>query len=666
MIGISRQARSLGFAALVLLLCCLGMGRAQAPSATQASSTSPAQSDGGTAVAQLSAGDVESFLNDIVPQKLEQASIAGMVVSVVKDGKIIAAKGYGYADVKSKRPMSPDETVVRPGSIAKLFTWTAIMQQVERGHLDLDCDINDYLDFKIPEAFGRPITLRNIMTHRSGFADIYKQFITYKPERIVSLSSYVRNNIPPRIYPPGERVAYSNYAAALAGYIVERTSGHPFADYIAKNIFAPLGMTNSSFVQPLPAELQDKLASAYVMASSSAAKPYEFTSATPTGALASTAEDMARFMIAQTQNGEAGDKRILDSNTLRLMQSHQTDEVPGLSGFALGFIDQTRNGHRVIGHPGNTQFWHSDLQLIPDAQVGIFMSVNSTGWGGGYLSVFTSLFRAFLDRYFQYKAPSEQTAETASLDARRVTGRYFSSRRTESSFLSVMNLVPAMIVTANSDATIDVTILSGLDNRRIRWREVGRLVYREEGGQARMAFVTDSAGGINYAATDKDPTAIFERSTAMRNWILRLLAIAVLILIIVLIIWPISFVVRVYGKGERFAIHNSFERLMWRMSRLSCLMWLITLVAWGSLFANAASDVTIFSEPLATKLYVLYIVTVISIAGTGLAVANCIVAWATSRQKLLGRLANSAIAIAAVYLAWFAVAFNLASFATNC
>src|SRR5205823_12147366 len=125
--------------------------------------------------------------------------IAGAVISMVKDGKLLFAKGYGFADVAKRTPVFPDNTLFRPGSISKLFTWTAVMQQVEQGKLDLDRDVNDYLDFKIPPAFGKPITLRNIMTHTPGFEETVQQLFVTDAKDLQPLNVYLKEHLPARI-----------------------------------------------------------------------------------------------------------------------------------------------------------------------------------------------------------------------------------------------------------------------------------------------------------------------------------------------------------------------------------------------------------------------------------------------------------------------------------
>ena len=141
--------------------------------------------------------------------------------------------------------MDPATTLFRPGSVSKLFTWTAVMQLVEQGKLDLDRDVNAYLDFKIPPAFGKPITLRNCMTHTAGFEEVGKNLFSDDSVHILSNETFVKEWTPERIYPPGQVPAYSNYATALAGYIVQRVSGEPFEDYIDHHIFEPLGMKHA-------------------------------------------------------------------------------------------------------------------------------------------------------------------------------------------------------------------------------------------------------------------------------------------------------------------------------------------------------------------------------------------------------------------------------------
>ena len=162
-----------------------------------------------------------------------------------------------------RTPVDPAKTLFRPGSVSKLFIWTAVMQQVEAGKLDLDADINRYLDFQIPPFDGKPVTLRQIMTHTGGFEETAKGIIYFDAKYDHPLADYIKQWTPVRIFAPGTTPAYSNWATSLAAYIVQRTSGEELNTYLERHIFTPLGMHDSSFRQPLPASLAPQMAGGY-------------------------------------------------------------------------------------------------------------------------------------------------------------------------------------------------------------------------------------------------------------------------------------------------------------------------------------------------------------------------------------------------------------------
>src|SRR6476661_7265458 len=410
----------------------ISMALAQQPKVTPVPPTPQAPTAGESKVAEppheLTVEDVHAFLDGFVPMQLEREDIAGAVVLVVKDGSILFAKGYGYSDVEKKTPVTVDATLFRPGSVSKLFTWTAVMQLVEQGKLNLDRDINEYLDFKIPAKFGKPITLRNIMTHTPGFEEQIKDLITEDAAPGATLKQHLVTHIPERIFRPGTTPAYSNYGASLAGYIVERISGRPFNDYVAENIFKPLGMTHSTFAQPLPAELKPLMSSGYRLGSGKS-KPFEIIEEAPAGALAATAADLSHFMIAHLQGGTFENGQILRPETTAKMHERQFGVSPALNGMCLGFYEESRNGHRIIGHGGDTIYFHSDLHLMPDTGLGFLVLYNSAGKGD--ISPRTALWEHFLDRYFPYTPSKVEKLATADADAKTVTGHYLSSRRSE-------------------------------------------------------------------------------------------------------------------------------------------------------------------------------------------------------------------------------------------
>jgi len=351
---------------------------AAGPMVAQTPGVAPAAQPAGQA---LTAADATTWLDGLMPYAIRRGDVAGAVVIVVKDGQVLVEKGYGTSDVKTQAPMSPTTTLMRPGSISKLFTETAVMQLVEQHKLDLDRDVNAYIDFKIPPAFGKPITLRNLIQHTAGFGEVAKHLIVTNPADARSIESYLKTWIPPRIFPPGEVPAYSNYGVTLAGYIVQRVSGEPFDDYIAHHIFQPLGMAHSTFDQPLPAGWSANMAKGYLTASTPA-HPFEIVNAVPAGGLSTTADDMGRFMLAHLNHGSYGGAQILQPQTADEMHRQSFQLTPPLPGMALGFYHEDRNGHEIIGHAGDLNLFHSDLHLFLNDGVGLFVSFNSAGKAG--------------------------------------------------------------------------------------------------------------------------------------------------------------------------------------------------------------------------------------------------------------------------------------------
>ena len=186
--------------------------------------------------------EVQAFLDKLFGQEMQAHHIAGAAVSVVKDGKLLFAKGYGYADREKGIPVDAAQKLFRIGSVTKLFTWTAVMQLVAQGKLNLDADVNTYLDFRIPETYPQPITLRHLLTHTAGFEDQHVALVALKEEDLAPPRAWLVSHIPARVRPPGERAAYSNYGAALAGYIVARVAGESYSQYVQDHLLNPLGM----------------------------------------------------------------------------------------------------------------------------------------------------------------------------------------------------------------------------------------------------------------------------------------------------------------------------------------------------------------------------------------------------------------------------------------
>ncbi len=391
------------------------------------------------------------------------------------------------------------------------------MQQVQAGKLNLDTDVNTYLDFKIPPKFGKPITLRNLMTHSAGFEETARDLLVDKKSQLYPLRDYLIKRMPPRIFPPGKIIAYSNYGAALAGYIVQRVSGEPYDQYILKHILQPLRMQHSSFTQPLPGSLDPFMAKGYTSTAAEKPTPFEFVEAAPAGSGSTTAADMARFMLAYLGGGSYDGGTILSPATVKQMFTVQLPAAPGMNGFDLGFYQENRNGQVIVGHGGDTGVFHSDLHLMLGQHIGMFMSFNSAGKAGAVEAVRVQIFREFLDRYFPYTPPAEATVANPKTDAARVAGWYTSSRRIERA-LSLVYALGQTSVTARPDGTIEVGMLTDPAGDPERWREVGPLYYRQVDGQAHLKFVADSSGHILYWTSDDFiPVFVFTRVDGLKT-----------------------------------------------------------------------------------------------------------------------------------------------------
>jgi CubicO group peptidase (beta-lactamase class C family) len=421
--------------------------------------------------------DVATFLDTALPSQIETEHIAGAAVAVVKDGQLLAAKGYGYADVEQQQPIVADRTIFLTGSTGKLFTWTAVMQLVEQGKLDLDADVNTYLDFQIPATYPEPITLKHLMSHSAGFED--RAFIyAHEPAELLPLGTYLADNIPARVRPSGTLSAYSNYGTALAGYIVERVAHEPFAQYTANHIFAPLQMHRSSFEQPLPTTFQANLSQSYAYTRETFERVAPKYIRTPsTGASVATVTDMANFMIAHLEGGRYDGGRILETATIQQMHMRLWTQDPRVNGFAYGFAETTLNGQRILRHegevPGNGC---SALMLLPEHHVGLYVAYN----GMCDMTTGMRLWHTFLDRYYPTPASTLiQPMTSPQADLQDLAGSYRSSRRSVTTFSKLMVLFEGPLgditVSVGHDGTLRT---EGLGSQSLRWVQTEPGVFR--------------------------------------------------------------------------------------------------------------------------------------------------------------------------------------------
>lgn len=552
----------------------VGFERASAQSASSPIDVAAAAPPAAASIGhELSQSDVDGWLDGFVPYALEQGDIAGAVVVVVRDGRVLTQRGFGYADIGARTAVDPETTLFRAGSISKLFTWIAVMQLVEQGRIDLDADVNQYLDLQIPPYRGEPITMRQIMTHAAGFEEAFKGGITYGDGPPPPLGDAVRDLLPARVFAPGTTPAYSNYATSLAGYIVERVSGTPFDAYIEQHIFEPLDMRHSTFRQPVPESLKPFVAKGYRTAHGEP-RGFELISVPPAGSVSMTGADAARFMISNL-NGAAG---LMRPETAALMFAPTTTSVPGLNRMALGFYQQRVNDLEAIGHGGDLTTFHSYLWLIPEHNVGVYISMNSAGEHLAPYMLRRALFEQFVDRYFPAadRAPPKELP-TAREHARLLAGNYFSSRGTFTNFIDFGNFLAQTRI--GLDASGRPLVPDLFDGPPRTWIEVEPFVWQDANGHGRLAAVVENDRVVRWSVDDVSPFMVYLPVPWHRNatWLLPLWLAALGIIAIAALAWPAGAISR-HHHGVK---HASSPMRAMAVRTTGALCWLVPVVIGG-------------------------------------------------------------------------------------
>ncbi|MGC9517267.1 MAG: serine hydrolase [Methanomicrobiales archaeon] len=369
----------------------------------------------------INSANVEEFMDKLISGQLDKNNIVGATVVVVKDGKIIFNKGYGYSNPINKQPVIANQTLFHVGSISKLFVWTSVMQLVQEGKIDLDADVNTYLtDFKVPNTYpGQPITMRHLMTHTAGFEDTKRSMAVQSPDEIQPLGEFLKKNLPARVRPPGETISYSNHGTALAAHIVEEVSGESYDDYLEKNIFIPLKMSSTTIKQPAPANLDSRTAKSYYYQDGNYVAKESYINMAAAGAIKATSTDIGNFMIAHLQNGVYEDNRILNEATSKEMLKKQFTVDP-TNSMCLGFMQHQWNNKTVLGHPGDLDTFANYMLLIPDDNTGVFISYNGEGATTSRIEFIVS----FMDYFYPPSDENTLTTKTITNSSDMFSGTY--------------------------------------------------------------------------------------------------------------------------------------------------------------------------------------------------------------------------------------------------
>lgn len=585
------------------------------------------------------------FFDGTVPELLRDSHIPGVVVSVVSGDSLAFTAGYGQADLERGVPASAERTLVRIGSITKLFTWTAVMQQVEAGRLDLDVDVNQYLTgFQIPATYPEPVTLRHLMNHTAGFEDFAIGTHAADAAEVPPLGEYLAEHMPARIRPPGEISAYSNYGAALAGHIVAVVTGEPYDVYIRRHLLEPLAMAHSTASEPVPAPLGDDLARSYDTETVPPRPiPFTFVPQAPDGSMSVTATDMANFMIAHLNGGRFGEVQILEPATVAEMHTRSFAAHPSLDGYAHGFKEVTVNGRRALTHDGGWEGFRSILVLVPSCELGMFLSLTgSTGGSDG-----AQLLQDFFDRFVPQPSVPEAagpTPATALTLAEPRAGFYHSTRRNATTLEKVVTLFGPLRLSVADDGSVHF--------RGERWLPQSDGLYRTTEGGQRLAFLAGS-DGRRYVVTDS--TAYELLGTA------ETLPFNLVILLLILV--PVLAAVTLpFAWAARRARHRSARTVEagWRIARylgIGSAVVAFAFLATVLLVVSGNTDEFLYRVPLwfSMVLSVPLVVLASGLAATALTVRH----WRRSGAGIVARVHQVSVLVGLAAFAWFVWQWNL-------
>lgn len=384
---------------------------------------------------------LEAYVDGVVGQAMRRDHIAGVSVAVVQNGQILLKKGYGFAG--PGRPVDPDQTLFRIGSLSKTFTWIAVMKEVEAGRMRLTAPVNLYLPEKLKvrdEGFKRDVLVRDLMTHTPGFEDrALGQLFEEDPARIRPLFEYLRQERPHRVREAGSLPVYSNYGAALAGEAAAYVDGRPYQDLIEAEITRPLGLDHTTFREPypsradLPAPMRADLAALVSRGyrwGQGGFQPQAFeyiTHIAPAGAGSSTAGDMARYMMMILGGGQLDGATVYGAETARGFRTTLQASAPGLNGWDNGFAEYALpGGWRGQGHSGATLWFRSNMVTAPALNLGIFIVAN-TDTGGDLVQ---ALPEQVVGRFYAPPpAPPRTGAAALAEQADTYAGSYVNDRR---------------------------------------------------------------------------------------------------------------------------------------------------------------------------------------------------------------------------------------------
>lgn len=497
--------------------------------------------------------------------------------------------------------------------------------------------------------------MAHLLTHTSGFEARWIGMWPDREDGVEPLGDWLREHRPARVRPPGVVVSYSNYGVSLAGYIVERVSGMPYAEYIEQQILAPLGMAYSTAGQPVPESLQEHLSAGYeYVGREFRARDFEWLNMAPAGVISSSAGDMARFMVAHLQHGTYSGARILGEDTARLMQRRHAGNAEALNGIGYGFYEMHRGERRAIGHAGDTALFHSMLLLVPEDGLGVFVAFNSADG--------RDTTRAIRDEFVTRFLPASGSPDPVPMDDRHrdLAGTYRLTNTAYSTVEKFTGLFGAYRVSVGGEALV-LSAPAGdemLPERTTRFLPVasptGEILFREDGGDRLLALRTDPRTGRTYAFFDHAPVFSLERVAWYEDPPFHQIALAALLLVLLsgLVAVPMAH----FAARRRSGVTPALPARVapWTMAVLGAAALL--LVAGLAIVVIRMDDLVAGHT---TLLSVVLVLPLLIVAGSVAAAALAVFAWKDRYWGIAGRVHLSVVAVSGLALTWFFGYWNL-------
>ncbi len=606
-----------------------------------------------TIFAQNTPEEFSTYMDHYILEKMTGNHIPGSVLVYIKDGRIFYKKGYGFADIESKTPVTSDKTVFRIGSVSKLFVGTAVMKLVEQGRLDLNQDINSYLKaFKVPTNNKRPVTLKHLLTHTAGFDDLVLNRSTLNKEDRMEFGQYLRQHIPDIFIESGEVTSYSNFGVNLAAFIVEEVSGTQFHRYVKENVLNPLLMKNSSYM-PLPGLMKNKATPYLYKNGKYHVFPHDYMHDYASGALLSTGSDIANFMLMHLNKGQFNGKQILIKSTIDMMHRQQFTNYPSFPGMAISFIEGKINGKHVLWHNG----WHAGFQtlllIIPDYKSGFFVSFNSDDDAhGAHFHLDEAIRDRIMNKYYpgENKPYEKKSNETVITIPDSIEGWYRNNRFTRTKFTKLA------VFLADSKVSIlgDDTILY----KKKKYNRINNLLFEPEDKKDQLAFEISENGIVKHMFLKSKPVKTWDRVPFYESSVfhLTLLGISGAFFLAAMILTPII----VYRKSKAGDKSNLYHIRLWKLKGAIASLNIVSMlvIAWVLL---ASAHISFKWEiPLLLNLILMIqpIIFVLWMILTG----STIVYWKQRQKQLWEIIFISFFIFACLLYFYFVVYWNLTGF----